>query len=158
MSDQIPYSPPPPAEAPAAAALTTLQKADLIRGVGVFSEMRVEELYRLALIAKVVGFPADTVIFRQNDAAVAFYILVRGEVGLTRQGSDDRETVGPEQAVGLYSVLTQEPIPARATALEDTVAIAVGAEDFYNLLSNNTEIVASIFRFMIRKLELGTKS
>ncbi len=158
MSDQIPYSPPPPAEAPAAAALTTLQKADLIRGVGVFSEMRVEELYRLASIAKVVGFPADTVIFRQNDAAVAFFIVVRGEVGLTRQGSDDRETVGPEQAVGLHSVLTQEPCAARATALEDTVAIAVGAEDFYNLLSNNTEIVASIFKFMIRKLELGTKS
>ena len=157
MSDQIPYSPPPPAEAPAA-ALTTLQKADLIRGVGVFSEMRVEELYRLALIAKLVGFPADTVIFRQDDAAVVFYIVVRGEVGLTRQGSDDREVVGPELAVGLYAVLTQEPCAARATALVDTVAIAVGAEDFYSLLSNNTEIVASIFKGMIKKLELGKES
>ena len=158
MSDQIPYSPPPPTEFPAASELTTLQKADLIRGVGFFSELRVDELYRLAAIAKVVGFPADAVIVRQNDAAAAFYIVVRGEVGLTRQGSDDREVVGPEQAVGLHSVLTQEPCPARATALENTVTIAIGAEDFFNLLSNNTEIVAGIFRQFMKKLNLGSET
>ena len=158
MSDQIPFSPLLPAETPSASALTTLQKADLIRGVGVFSEIRVEELYHLALIGKIVGFPADAVIFRQNDAAAAFYIVVRGEVGLTRQGSDDREVVGPEQPVGLYSVLTQEPCAARATALEDTVTIAIGAEDFFSLLSNNTEIVASIFRHFVKKLSSGSET
>jgi len=158
MSDQLPYAPPPPAEGPTAGALTTLQKADLIRGVGVFSEMRVEELYHLASVAKVVGFPAEAVIFRQNDAPVAFYIVLRGDVGLTRQGSDDQEVVGPEQAVGLYAVLTQEPCVARATALEDTVTIAIGAEDFFNLLSNNTEIVASILRHFVKKLSLGSET
>ncbi|MFB3924175.1 MAG: Crp/Fnr family transcriptional regulator [Terriglobia bacterium] len=152
MSDQIPYNPPAPAEAPSAPPLTTLQKADLIHGISVFSELTVEELYRLAAAAKIVGFPAGTVIFRQNDAAIAFYIVLRGEVELTRQGRDDRKVVGAERAVGIYPVLTQEPCPTRATALEDTVAIAIGAEDFFSLLSNNPEIVAGIFRHFVRKL------
>ena len=158
MSDQIPYSPPPSVEAAGPSGLTTLEKADLIRGVEVFSQATVEELYRLGSIAKVVGFPAEAVIFRQNDAAVAFYIVVRGQVELTSQGSDVQEVVGPGQPLGLYSVLTQEPCAARAVALEDTVAIGIGAEDFFGLLSNNMEIVASTFKYFTNKLGLGRRT
>jgi len=158
MSDQIPYSPPPSVEAAGPSGLTTLEKADLIRGVEVFSQATVEELYRLGSIAKVVGFPAEAVILRQNDAATAFYIVVRGQVELITQGSGVHEVVGPGQPVGLYSVLTQEPSSARVIALEDTVAIGIGAEDFFGLLSNNMEIVASTFKYFAKKLGLGRRT
>ena len=158
MGDQPLYSPLSFDEATNKGVLTTLQKAELVRGVEVFSQATVEELYRLGAIAREVGFPADGVIFRENDASDAFYIVVRGQVELTCQESAGREVFGPGEAVGLYSVLMRETRCATAKALEDTVGICIGAEDFYNVLSNNMEMVTSIFKYFVQKLGLGRRT
>lgn len=158
MGDQPLYSPLSVGETTGKGVLTTLQKAELLRGLEVFSQATVEELYQLGSIAREVGFPADGTVFRENDGGDAFYIVVRGQIELTCQESGGREVLGPGQAVGLYSVLTREPRCATAKALEDTVGICIGAEDFYNLLSNNTEIVTSTFKYFVQKLDLGRRT
>lgn len=158
METPNPNSAPAPAETAGAPFFTNMEKEERIRGIEVFSDMRVEESLRLASLARIVGFSAGSVMLRQNDTAVAFYIIVHGRVELSSEGSEERVVVGPDQAVGLYSVLAQEPCAARVTALDDTVTIAIGAEDFFDLLSNNTEIVASIFRHFARKLSQGSQT
>jgi potassium efflux system protein len=158
MGDQPLYSPLSFDEATSKGVLTTLQKAELVRGLEVFSQATVEELYQLSSVAREVGYPAGGVIFRENDAGDAFFIVVRGQVELTCQESAGREVLGPGQAVGLYSVLTRELRCATAKALEDTVGICLGAEDFYNVLSNNTEMVTSIFKHFVQKLGLGHRT
>jgi CRP-like cAMP-binding protein len=155
MGEQIPYAPLP--ETPAG-ALTTLQKAEFLRGVEVFSQTTVEELCGLASIAREVGYTAERIIFREEDFGDAFYIVVRGRVELTSRASGGRAVAGPGQAVGLYSVLTREPHCATAKALENTLGICVGAEDLYSLLSNNMEIVAGMFRYFRRKLGLALQT
>jgi len=154
MGDQPLYSPLPSFEATAKGVLTTLQKAELVRGLEVFSQVAVEDLYRLGSIAREVGFPAGGVIFREGDVGDAFYVVVRGQVELTCQESGTRELLGPGQAMGLYSVLTREARGATAKALEDTAGICIGAEDLNSLLSTNMEIVASMFKYFVRKLGL----
>jgi potassium efflux system protein len=158
MGDQPPYSPLSVGETTGKGVLTTLQKAELVRDVEVFSQATVEELYQLGSIAREVGFPAEGIIFRENDAGDAFYIVVRGQVELTCQESARREVFGPGEALGLYSVLTREPRCATAKALEDTVGICIGAEDFYNVLSNNMEMVSSIFKHFVQKLGLDRRT
>ncbi len=138
-----------------ALTLTTLRKADLIRGVEVFSQATVDELYRLAGLARIVEFGAGAVIFGENDIGDTFYVLVEGSAELTSETKKGRRMVGPGEALGLYSVLTREPRCATATVLEPTTALAITGEDLYTLLSNNMEIVVSIFRHFVSKLDLG---
>lgn len=135
-----------------ALGLTTLRKADLIRGVEVFSQATVDELYRLARLAKIVEFAPAAVIFGENDIGDTFYVLVEGSVELTGETKKARQVLGPGEAVGLYSVLTREPRCATATVLEPTTALAITGEDLFTLLSNNMEIVVSIFRHFVTKL------
>ena len=151
----------PPLAAGAIAArpvFTTLDKVEHIRSVDLFSQASVEELYSLATIAREVGFPAHWVIFQEADIADAFYIVDRGLVECVSKGGDVREVIGPREVFGLYSALTRESRQARATALEDTVAISIAAEDLFSLLSNNMEIVVSIFKHFVKKLGLGPRA
>ncbi len=141
-----------------ALALTTLRKADLIRGVEIFSQATVDELYRLAGLARVVEFAPAAVIFGENDIGDTFYVLVEGSAELTTESKKGRHVAGPGEAVGLYSVLTREPRGATATALEPMTALAITGEDLYTLLSNNMEIVVSIFKHFVTKLGLGLRS
>ncbi len=134
--------------------LTTLRKADLIRGVEIFSQATVEELYHLARLARVVEFAPAAIIFGENDIGDTFYVLVEGSAELTSETKKSRKVAGPGDVVGLYSVLTREPRWATATVLEPTTALAVTGEDLYTLLSNNMEIVVSIFKHFVKKLGL----
>jgi CRP-like cAMP-binding protein len=136
---------------------TTQEKAELIRGVDLFSQASVEELYPLATLAREIGFPAKWVIFQESDIADAFYIVVRGQVECVSMPGDIREVLGPEEVFGLYSALTRESRRARATALDKTVTISIAAEDLFTLLSNNMELVVSMFKHFVRKLGRGTR-
>jgi len=157
MPDEMAYSPLPPERSSPQVRLTTLGKAELIRALDLFSQASVEELYRLAGIAEEAGFTAGQTIFREDDIGDAFYLLVQGEVEHASERRNIKEILGPGEAVGLYSVLTREPRYATARALQDTFAISIGAEDLYNVLSNNMEIVVSIFKHIVRKLGMGPK-
>lgn len=155
MADESSFLPLGTAGRHGALGLTTLRKADLLRGVEVFSLATVDELYRLAGLARVVEFAPAAVIFGENDISDSFYVLAEGSVELTYESRKGRHQMGPGEAVGLYSVLTREPRGSTATVLEPTTALAVSAEDLYTFLSNNMEIVVSMFKYFVRKLNLG---
>jgi CRP-like cAMP-binding protein len=157
MPDEMAYIPWGPVRSPAQPRLTTLGKAELIRALDLFSQASVEQLYRLATIAQEADFAAGQTIFREEAISDAFHLLVQGKVEQASEKRNIWEVLGPGEAVGLYSVLTREPSYATAIALEDTFAISIGAEDLYNLLSNNMEIVVSIFKHFVKKLGMGPK-
>ena len=137
--------------------LTTLQKAEHLRGLELFSYLTVEELFRLAEIAGMFKRAAGEVILRENDIANAFFLVLQGKVTLTSRNEGFREVIGPQQPFGLHSVLTQEPLAFTAEAVQDTYALLIGAEDFYNLLSNHPETVVSIFKYFVKKSGLGPR-
>ncbi len=137
---------------------TTLDKVEHLRSVDLFSQATVEELYRLAGIAREVGFPAQWVIFQEGDIADAFYIVDQGLIECISKEGEVREVIGPGVVFGLYSTLTRGSRQARATTLEKTVAISIGAEDLFSLLSNNMEIVVSIFKHFVQKLGEGARA
>ena len=157
MPDEMGYSPLPPERSSAQPRLTTLGKAELLRDLDLFSQASVEQLYRLATIAQEADFAAGQTLFREEDIGDAFYLLVRGKVAHVSEKRNIKELLGPGQSVGLYSVLTREPRYATAKALQDISAISIGAEDLYNVLSNNMEIVVSIFKHFVKKLGIGPK-
>ncbi len=157
MAEPIPIVPTPPGESPPGARLTTLQKVEYLRRAEIFSDATVEELFELAAIAKGTSFAAGQVIFRENDVGEALYVVIVGEVELSARENDFRKTIGPGQPFGVYATLTRGPRSATAKALVDTLALCLGAEDLYHELSQKTEIVVSIFRYLIRRASLDVR-
>jgi CRP-like cAMP-binding protein len=132
--------------------LTTLQRAELLGQIPVFSEMSVEDLYRLASLAQEVAFAAGQTVYRKNDVGDALYLVVEGRIAWGTEDDKAEWTAGPREAVGLYSVLTREPRPGSARAVEDTFALAVGAEDLLSLLACNTEMIVGLMKYFVKKL------
>ena len=157
MGDDISCFPSIPERTSAKVRLPALQKAEFIRGLDIFSEATVEELYRLASIAKELDFAPRQILFREDDMSDAFYILVQGKVELASEKRHMKAVLGPGEAVGLYSALTREPRSATAQALEDTFTVVIGTEDLYSELSSNPEIAASIFKYFVKKIGTGPK-
>jgi len=154
MSDDLTYLPAALKGGPKT-RLTTLQKAQEIRKLELFSEASVEDLYRLADIAQEAEFAAGQVIYQKDDVGDAFYLILEGRIECTSESSPASRIATTGEAVGLSSVLIREARQGSAKAMEDTLALSIGAEDFYNLLSCNSEITVGLVKYFVKKVGMS---
>jgi HEAT repeat protein len=158
MGDTTPFEPLITEGAESRLRMTALQKAAFLRSFEPFSHATVEELLRLATIAKEVHFAPGDVLFLEGERADAIYLTVEGEVEVSRLGNSKKVRLGPRVPVGGYAVLARDPYPITARAGNDVFALKLDAEELYDMLAHNAEIVFSIFRMLIRKIGVDPRS
>ncbi len=103
-----------------------------LRSLAFFRGMSDAELGSLAKLAKLVEFPAGTVIFSECEPATHAYLIVTGSVLLEICGPDKCTTIltiGPGELLGWSTMLGASRLTATARCQEATRAIElVGAE------------------------------
>jgi CRP-like cAMP-binding protein len=126
--------------------LSRIEKVVILQSVDVFSQCKAEEVLRIASIAHERPFAEGEVLFSTGEPAEELHSLVRGSVRLETADGGERVSVGPLQTLGVLDILSGRLGTRTATATAAGVALAFGAEDLFDLLSNNIEIVKSLFR------------
>jgi CRP-like cAMP-binding protein len=129
--------------------LTALHKAECLQRTGIFSEVAVEQLFQVTAVARQAEFARGEFIFREGDPADAFYVIVDGEVEL--RSTEEVQVAGSGRSFGLYAVLAREPRRVSASTRQATLVLTIAAEDLYSVLSDNTEIVAGVLRYVARR-------
>ncbi|MEM1201632.1 MAG: Crp/Fnr family transcriptional regulator [Acidobacteriota bacterium] len=120
-----------------------------LQSVDLFRYCSAEQMVRLASIAHQRRFRAGEPIYQAGDAPESLYCLIEGAVLLRREGEAGR-TVAPQETFGVREILSDQPRRDDAVADADALALTLDAEDFFDLLSNNIEIVRSLFRQLLR--------
>jgi len=118
-----------------------LQSCDL------FAFCRADEVLRIAGIAHEHRFSAGERIYERDGPAEMLYGVVQGRVTVRGGGGAARD-VGPLRTFGVSEILCGRLRGEEATAAEETLVLAIEAEDFFDLLANNIEIVKALFRHL----------
>ncbi len=119
-----------------------------LQSVDLFAYCSAEQMVRIAGIAHQERFARGECIYSANDPAEALYCVVSGEVALERSGGDQRR-VGRNGTFGVEEILSDRLRGEDARAEADTSVLAIEADDFFDLLSNNIEIVKTLFRQLL---------
>lgn len=131
--------------------LTVIEKVILLQAVDLFSEVPTEELAYLAAVATEVHFEANQVVYREEDGSDSMYLVLSGEVRLSR--GDTEVTVAKDrEAFGTWALFDDEPRLATATALQDTECLRIDRRDFFDVLADNVRVTQSILRTIARRL------
>ncbi len=130
--------------------MTTMARIEVIlflREVELFHFCTAEEILRIAGIVRERRFASGDTIYDINDAAEDLFCVVEGKI---RQYGGDQEAahLGPGIAFGYLEILSGRRRDFRVIADEDTLVLAINEDDFFDLLSNNIDIVKSLFRHM----------
>ncbi len=128
--------------------LARIETVVFLQSVDIFSFCKAEEVLRIAAIAREKSFRADEQIFEAGDAADSLYCVVRGGVRLEASDGTVREA-GPLTTFGVLELLTGRLRSAGARAESDTLVLAIAADDFFDLLAHNIEIIKALFRHLI---------
>lgn len=125
-----------------------LQRAEL------FKFCTAEEVVRIAGIAQERRFQSEEQIYRANDRADTLYCMVEGTVRLNGEDGNASKVM-PPTTFGVREILSGRLRSQDAAAAEETLTLAISAEDFFDLLSNNIEIVKALFRELLDAQEGG---
>jgi CRP-like cAMP-binding protein len=137
-------------------AATSEDTIALLRAVPVFSDLRDEELARVAEVAVPREFVAGEVVFREGDQSNTCYVVRYGRTRAVREHSDGRSITlanfGPGDIFGELAMFDDERRSATIETLEDTEAIAILGGDMRRLLGEHPDIAVKLLASLGRRL------
>ena len=128
--------------------------ADILRNLPYFSDLPDDLLKRVCELSEQIEIPADGVIIEEGTDSEEMYVVVDGELAVTkRSGERDVELgrIGPGDVVGEIALLDEAPRTATVSALRPTQAIRVPVAAFEDLLSD-PRVVRRMFRTVTSRL------
>lgn len=128
--------------------LTRIQAVVFLQSCDLFSYCRADEILRIATIAHERRLQSGEKVYVENGPADFLYCVVQGEVRV--HGPRGDRFVGPLQTFGVSDILCGRLRGEHAVAKVDSLVLAIEAEDLFDLLSNNIEIVKALFRHVLQ--------
>jgi CRP-like cAMP-binding protein len=119
-----------------------------LKMIPLFRYASVDELFRISAIARQVRHDTGATLQQEGTPVEYIQLLVEGKVQLSGSRRQEEE-IAPPTILGFLEVLKGIPLQETARALEDSICLALGAEDFRALLSDNIELAHGLFRLLL---------
>ncbi|MGA7238385.1 MAG: cyclic nucleotide-binding domain-containing protein [Bryobacteraceae bacterium] len=131
--------------------LNIVEKVIALEGVELLHDLSPDQLARIGTIAEEVKFAPGRVVIEAGKPVDALYVIVEGSVELARNG--EAVAVAKQNGVlGAWALFEQnDPLPVSAKTLEDTRLLRISRDDFYDLLSDSSEITSAIFSTLVKR-------
>ena len=132
--------------------ITTMERILLLRGVELFKEIPAQELELLARLCAVLHFAPGERFICQGDGSDGLYILVAGEVEVSKNDLGVVNVSKAGDVIGEMGVLASQVRAANCTALVETTALHIDQTDFWDLLERSSLLSVSVIRVLVPKL------
>jgi len=124
------------------------------------TDNQVEKL-RIEQVGKEVQIPAGSQVVKQGELPKHFYVVISGKLKVYRETLDgirtDLTVMGPGAYFGEVALVTGKPRTASVEAVEDSVLLAIGKEEFDSVLDQNPKLARQIINSLSQWLVEGDK-
>jgi CRP-like cAMP-binding protein len=121
-----------------------------------FREIDPARLKLLAFTSDRLSYEKGDVLFRQHEVSDSTYVIVEGKVDVWISAARDRIKVaelGAGEIVGEMGVLCDKPRSATIEAASHVVALKIGREVFFDMLSQFPQMSVAVMRDLARRLD-----
>ncbi|HVZ78642.1 MAG TPA: cyclic nucleotide-binding domain-containing protein [Gemmatimonadaceae bacterium] len=129
---------------------------ELLRNVAIFKDLDDDELREVAEICKEEKFESGAYIFHEGEAGNRLYLIVEGEVRISRDvpgsGEEALAILKPGALFGEMAVLDRSERSTHAISNGGTTALTITRPDFEMLLDFNRELAYKVLWAVVRLL------
>lgn len=130
--------------------------ADVLGDVPIFAALPLADRGELASRMRVRQFARDEVVFHRDDPAGHFFVIVAGTVKLAGADESGREVViailRGGDVFGELELFDDQPRSVTVTAITETQALALGREDFFEVLERNPRSMRAMLTLLARTI------
>jgi CRP/FNR family cyclic AMP-dependent transcriptional regulator len=128
----------------------------LLRGVAIFKDLDDGELARVAEVCRTQEFVSGEYIFREGEAGSRLYLIVSGDVRISRvvpgSGEEALAVLKPGALFGEMSVFDRSERSTDAISNGGTKVLTISRSDFELLLDFNRDIAYKVLWSVARLL------
>jgi CRP/FNR family transcriptional regulator, cyclic AMP receptor protein len=133
---------------------TSPSAIELLRAQAIFAGLDAEELALVGEICREQRFVSGEPVFREGEIGDRLYLIVDGEVRITRQipgsGEEALAVLKPGSLFGEMAVLDHGPRSTDAIANRDTICLTILRSDFELLLQRNRDMAVAVLWAVVR--------
>jgi CRP/FNR family transcriptional regulator, cyclic AMP receptor protein len=126
-------------------------KVELLKRVPLFSKLDKKGLQDVAHIADELDLPAGKEMATEGDRGREFFVLLKGEAEVTRQG-EKINTMKEGDFFGEIALVTKMPRTATVVATSDVDVLVITERDFDSLLKKSPEIGRSVAEALVERV------
>ncbi len=131
--------------------LTTLERAIRLQKVDLFNDLETDLLALLASIAQQIEVGKGETLFEEKSPPRSLYVVLSGRMEMERGGQTIFH-VGTDETIGNWALFDDQPSVVTARAADETWLLRIDREDFYDLLSDHTEITRKLFQALFKRV------
>jgi len=124
---------------------------DHLRKVPIFSKLSAKELEHIARSVKERVYESGTVIIKEGDPGLGFFLITEGRVDVSHRDHRIRD-MGPGEFFGEMALLEEAPRSATVTAKERTRCLQLVRWDFRALLKENPDLAVRMLEVVVQRL------
>jgi CRP-like cAMP-binding protein len=134
----------------------TVQTADFLASIPLFSGLHRDELAKFAELTRERAYPKGSVILFQDDPGDSLFVLRQGRVKVVLIGEDGREVIlgvlEPGAHFGELALIDDQPRSAHVIAMDDAQLLILRREDFRRRVEANPTIAWALLTELSRRL------
>jgi serine/threonine protein phosphatase PrpC len=124
---------------------------DTLKKIPLFSRLSYQQLVRIMNVTRQTPITEGQVICREGESGEEMFLLVRGRIGLTKDGVTITE-LGPGSHFGEMSLVDASARSATATAVEEGKLLTMSRHDFYEILRKEAPLAVKLLWSLVRVL------
>ena len=130
-------------------------KIEALRRAPLFEDLSRKELEQLARHADDLEVEAGTTLTREGERGREFFVILEGEVDITRGGSQ-LGTMRPGDFIGEIALIEDIPRTATATAKTPVRFFVLSAQGFRSVVDEFPDVERRVLRALARRLAAMT--
>ena len=135
---------------------------DLLRGVAIFKDLDDDEIQQVAEVCKPEDFVSGEYIFREGESGNRLYLVVEGEVRISRNvpgsGEEALAVLKTGALFGEMAVFDRSERSTDAISNGGTKTLTISRPDFEILLDFNRELAYKVLWACVRLLSARLRS
>jgi AAA family ATP:ADP antiporter len=129
-------------------ALPDVELADRLRAIPLFGFVSVDELFRVAAVARQVRFDPGDALYREDEVAEDVLFVLDGRVEVWGEGQTPMPVLAPT-VLNVADVLEGRALSQSVSATRPTVGLALEAGDFLTMLTDSPLTAQGLFRMLL---------
>ena len=124
--------------------LSIIEKVIALEAVDLFRGLSAEQIWRIGGIAHEMTVPPGRSILDADANVDSLYVIVDGQVELIH-------TAQRGEVLGSWALFDEAPLAVGARSVADVRLLRISRVEFFDLLSDNMQITAAIFRTIVKR-------
>jgi len=136
-----------------------IDNVEYLEKTQLFADLTAEELASVTGHIAIREFQKGQVILFEEDANKYMYSVLSGEVKVFHMTEDGKESIvafhGAGESFGEVSLIDQLAAPATVVALERSLVLLIGRDDFFEIIRNQPKVMHKLLLLLTGRLRLA---